>query len=118
MTTQSARNRRKGAAFELDVLKWVREVARLRAERLRLAGKLDEGDIAVDDVGLTYVFECKNEQKINLSGYMSEAIYEAHNYANARGLDPRDVMPVVVVKRRGRPVWESYVVTTLAEFLG
>lgn len=117
MTTQQARNRRRGASFELDVLKWVREVAGLPAERLRLAGVNDEGDLAVQDVGLTYVFEAKAEKQINLAGYITEAEREAANYAKARGLDPANVFPVVVVKRRNRPIGDSYVVTTLSSFL-
>lgn len=116
MTTASQRSRRKGASFELDVLKWIREETGLRAERLRLAGKNDEGDIAVDDVGLVYVIECKNEQKISLAGYVTESITEARNYAAARSLTVDDIMPIVVIKRRGRPIGDSYVLSTLTEF--
>jgi len=39
-------NKAKGAAFEIDVMKWFRSLGIL-AERLRLAGKDDEGDIVV-----------------------------------------------------------------------
>lgn len=107
--------RRKGSLFELDLLRWIR-AAGLKAERLRLAGIHDEGDVAVEDVGLTYVVEAKAEQKINLSGYIAEATVEAQNYAKARGLDPGRVMPIVVVKRRNKPISEAYVVCTLQEF--
>lgn len=113
----SSKSRRTGSEFELRVLRWVREVAGLPAERLRLAGRNDEGDIAVQDVGLVYLIEAKAEQKIDLSGYIREAEVEAVNYAKARGLDPETVMPIVVVKRRNQPVEKSYVVTTLAQFL-
>ncbi len=39
-------NKAKGAAFEIDVMKWFRGLGVL-AERLRLAGKDDEGDLVV-----------------------------------------------------------------------
>lgn len=117
MTSQNHRNRRRGAQFEMDVLRYVREKAGLPAERLRLAGKDDEGDVAVQDVGMVYVFEVKNAQKFDLSGWVGEAKREAANYARARGLDPATVMPVVVVKRRGKGTGEAFVVTTLDEFL-
>lgn len=112
MTTKS---RRIGSEWELRILRWVREQG-LKAERLRLAGKDDEGDIAVEDVGLTYVVEAKAEQKMDLSGYVREAEVEAVNYAKARGIDPERVMPIVIVKRRSQPVEKAYVVTTVDQF--
>lgn len=115
-TSQNAKNRRKGAAFELDVLAYIRSLG-LRAERLRLSGKNDEGDIAVVDGDLTYLIEAKNEQKLNLAGWVTEALTERQHYATKRGQDPADVMPLVVVKRRGRPIADSYVVVPLREFL-
>ena len=36
-------NKRKGAAFEIDVMKWFRKMGVI-AERLRLSGKEDEGE--------------------------------------------------------------------------
>lgn len=116
MTTQQAKNKRRGAQFEIDALAWVRAQG-LAAERLRLSGKNDEGDLVIHDEGLTYICELKNEQRINLAGYITEAVAEATNYAKARGLDPDAVMPIVIVKRRGRPVGDSYVVTRLSDFL-
>ena len=42
---------RKGAAFEIGVLKWLRS-RNVIAERMRLVGKKDEGDIvAISEVG-------------------------------------------------------------------
>jgi len=43
-------NKAKGAAFEIDVMKWFRGLGVL-AERLRLAGKDDEGDLVVVVLG-------------------------------------------------------------------
>lgn len=115
-TSQNAKNRRKGAQFETDVLAYIRSLG-LPAERLRLSGANDEGDIAVIDGDLTYLIEAKNEAKLNLAGWVTEAIIERQNYAKKRGLDPASIMPVVVVKRRGRSIADSYVVVPLKEFL-
>lgn len=116
MTTSRQAAKRKGSQYETDVVRRVRELG-LPAERLRLAGANDEGDVAVTDVGVVYIFECKAEQKMDLSGYVREAQVEAGNYAKARGLDPDTVYGVAVVKRRNRPIGESYVITTLDDFL-
>ena len=116
--TRQAYARRKGSSWETALVRWVREVAKLPAERLRLAGFADEGDIAVTDVdgGLVYLIEAKAEAKINLSGYMNEVHVERINYAKARGLDPETVMPIAVVKRRGYPIERAYVVCELQDF--
>lgn len=111
--------RRIGSKFETDVVAWLRSNG-LDAERLHLAGKNDEGDIAVIDHDaadpLRYVIEAKAERQISLGTYIGEVLTERHNYAVARGLMPDDIMPVVVVKRRGKSIGDSYVVTTLTEF--
>lgn len=117
MTSQQAKNRRRGASFELDVLKWVREQAKLPAERLRLAGKNDEGDLAVTDVDVVYVVEAKAARKFDLSGWVAESQAEAVNYAKARGLGRDAVWPLVVIKRPNRPIGQSFVLTTLEDFL-
>lgn len=99
----------------MDLLSWFRSIG-LPAERLRLAGKLDEGDLAVQDVGLTYVVEAKNEAKLNLTGYVREAQAEADNYAKARKLRRESVMPVVIVKKRNAPISDAFVIVPAAEF--
>lgn len=115
----STKSRRIGTDAELRALRYVREEAGLRAERLRLAGRLDEGDIAIEDDGddfLIYLAEVKAEQKIDLSGYVREVEAERLNYAKARAIMPDDVMPIVIVKRRNQPVEKWYVVTTMEHF--
>lgn len=112
----STAGKRRGAQFETDVLRWIRSQAGLPAERLRLAGKDDEGDIAVQDVGLTYLLELKATQKLDLAGAVAEVMTERVNYAKARGLDPATVMPLVVFKRRNHGIAKAYVVTTVEEF--
>ena len=123
MTTAS---RRKGSSWELDALKYIRTAGRL-IERLRLAGKNDEGDLVItfpdlrwmDQTGARHVvLEAKNEAKMNLAGYVREAQVEAENYAKARDLDMSDVHPAALVKRRNAGVGQAYVVMTLDNFLG
>lgn len=115
MTTRS---RRIGSDWEIRLTKWFRAVAKLPAEHLRLAGRNDEGDVAVTDLdgGIVYLIEAKAEVKIDLSGYMNEVHVEVVNYAKARGLNLDDVMPVAIVKRRGYPIERAYVVCELADF--
>lgn len=115
VTAQAAAKRR-GAAFELALVEYARSKG-FPAERLRLAGRNDEGDVAVQDDRFTYVLEAKAERSPDFSAAVREALVEEKNYAKARGLDPADVQGVAVIKRPGKSIGESYVITTLDEFL-
>lgn len=86
--------------------RWESEVARfLDLERLgSIHGKNDQGDLR----HLQWVIECKDEQKINLAGYMDEAILEAVNAGKS--------LTVAVVKRRRRSVEDAYAVMPLWVF--
>ncbi len=80
----------KGREAETAVVEWLRANGRPHAERRRLQGSADQGDIA----GLPYVVvEVKNEKSISLPGYLAELEAEIAN-ANAD-------TGVVIVKRRG-----------------
>lgn len=108
-------NGRKGAAFELGVLKWLRSHGAF-AERLRLSGKNDEGDIVAIIAGKTYILEAKNRKSITLPAFWEEALTEAKNYARARGLD--EVPPAyVVIKRRNASIQNAFVVQDLESWL-
>lgn len=108
-------NKTKGAAFEIDIVKLFRKIGHL-AERLRLAGKDDEGDLVATIAGKLYIFELKNVQKLDLPQFWREAEVEAKNYAKARGLE--QVPPAyVVVKRRNAPIEKSWVVCPLDQWL-
>ncbi len=111
----SAANKRKGAGFELGVLKWLRSKG-VSAERLRLAGKDDEGDIVAIVAGQPYVFELKATVKMDLPQFWREATLEAANYAKARNLD---VVPpaYVIVKRRMAGLEQSWVIQDLSQWL-
>ena len=108
-------NKAKGAAFEIDVMKWFRSLG-LLAERLRLAGKDDEGDIVVIITGKTYVLELKNTVKLSLPEFWRQAQVEALNYAKARGIG--EVPPAyVIVKRRNAGIEKSWVIQDLEQWI-
>ena len=108
-------NGRKGSAFEVAVLKWLRSRG-VFAERLRLSGSKDEGDIVAVIAGKTYVLELKNRKSISLPTFWDEAVKEAKNYAKARNLD---VAPpaFVVIKRRNTGIERAFVIQDLESWL-
>lgn len=106
---------RKGPRFETELLNGLRQSG-LSVERLRLVGKLDEGDLVIRDLDHVYVVEAKAEIRINLPGYIAEAKAEALNYVTARGIRFDDVTPIAIVKRRGRGWLDAYVVTDARTF--
>jgi Holliday junction resolvase len=111
----SSYGKRKGSAFETGILKFLR-LKGLMAERLRLAGKDDEGDIVCMVAGQPYVFELKATAKMDLPQFWREATVEAANYAKARGLDA--VPPAyVIIKRRMAGLDQSWVVQDLNQWL-
>ena len=114
----STASRRKGTEFETALVKHIRDRFGLRAERLRQSGAADQGDIAVDDVGLVYLIEAKAEKRITLSAYVTESETERGNYCRARSIPESGVMPLAVVKRPGKGIGQAYVVITLDEFFG
>ncbi len=114
----SSANKRKGAQFETDVLKWLREHDYISsAERLSKAGAKDEGDIVVKNLrDWAFILELKNRQKLDLPAFWSEAQVEAENYAKARGLSL--VPPAfVIVKRRGVGIGKSWVIQDLEQWV-
>jgi Holliday junction resolvase len=111
----SAKNKRKGSLFETGILKWLRSKG-LNAERLRLAGKDDEGDIVCIVAGQPYVFELKATVKMDLPQFWRETTTEANNYAKARGLD-KTPPAYVIVKRRNAGLEQSWVIQDLQQWL-
>lgn len=88
------------------------------AERIPKSGKKDEGDLVVRHQGMPYIFECKNEKKIDLSAYMKQAEAERDNWETARGYagDRLKAFFAAIVKRRNYSIEDSYVVMPLREF--
>ena len=108
-------NGRKGAAFELGVLKWLRSYG-INAERLRLSGQNDEGDIVAIIAGKTHILELKNRKSISLPAFWEEAVVESKNYAKARNLD--ETPPAfVIIKRRNSSIEKAFVVQDLDSWL-
>ena len=108
-------NKVKATAYESAMVKFFRKLGHM-AERLRLAGRADEGDIAAVIAGKTYVLELKNVKKIDLPQFWREAEVEAKNYAKARGLE--QVPPAyVIVKRRNASIEKSWVICPLDQWL-
>lgn len=97
----STANKRKGAKWELDVVKYLRRWWP-QADRKQAGSTLDRGDVS-DVPGWT--LECKAERAIDLAGYMGEAEEEARNAGTPYF--------AAVVKRRNKSVEEAYVVMPL-----
>jgi hypothetical protein len=112
----SRANKRKGADFEAALVEWFRSIGYI-SSRLARRGSKDEGDVAIDLGDYVIVIEAKNVKTMALSEWLTESQTEAGNYAEARGLDPARVIPLVVVKRRMKGVDKSYAVTELDTLL-
>ena len=108
-------NGRKGAKFETDVMRWLREHEAV-AERLTKAGAKDEGDLYVFLQGKTYIMELKNRKKLDLPAFWDEAQVEAKNYAKARGLS-KQPSAFVIVKRRNYGIEKSWVIQDLEQWM-
>jgi Holliday junction resolvase len=107
-------NRVKGSQFEVDVMKWFRKMGAV-AERLRLSGAEDEGDLVVIVAGETYIFELKNTKTLNLKEFWNEAQVEAENYAKHRNI--RKPLSYVLFKRRNAPIEQAWVIQNLTQWL-
>ena len=105
---------RAGKKYESDLMKYLRESG-FDAERLRLTGAEDEGDLLLRNGARRYVIEAKRTKGFNLAGWVKEAEVESYNYANHRGLGYPYFL--VVHYARGQGLGRSYVTTTLDEFL-
>lgn len=116
MPSNPARNKRKGAEWELSLLDYFRD-QHLVAERLRLTGRHDEGDLMVFlDAKTVLVVEAKNEQSFKPGTWINEANIEAANWATSRK-STLDVVPIVVAKRRRHGTGKAYVIMELDTFM-
>ncbi|WP_327175489.1 hypothetical protein OG599_09320 [Streptomyces sp. NBC_01335] len=118
IAARNRRNKRAGARWESELRDELRG-AGLDIERLRLTGTEDEGDHVVRRAPARHrrylIIETKNA-KFEPGTFMKEALRERDAFAAHRGLDPRDVEAVVVVRRRGASWRDAYVLSTVAEF--
>ena len=118
MLTQQASNKRRGAAFEIDLADHLVE-KEYDAQRLPRAGRNDIGDVFLKTVNDIYVIEAKaprRDGKIDLSGWIREALVEAENYRIAKKLKVAPT-PLVIIKASNKGIEESYVVQRLSDAL-
>jgi Holliday junction resolvase len=114
--TMANPNGRKGAQYETDVMKFLRSIPGVLAERLTKAGSKDEGDLVCVVAGKTYILELKNRKALSLPEFWAEAEVEALNYAKARGIGEVP-LHYVVVKRRNSGIEKSWVIQDLTQWL-
>lgn len=106
MTRSRATARQAGTKWETVIVNYLIERGWIHAERRRLAGNADRGDIA-GIPGLA--IEAKNTNRLDLASAVDEANAEAANCGAAHG--------VAWIKRKGRSgAAEGYVVMTGATF--
>jgi Holliday junction resolvase len=116
MATQQQSNKRRGAAFEIDLADWFID-NEYEAQRLPRAGRNDIGDVFLKTVNDSYVLEAKaprRDGKIDLSGWIREAQVEAENYRIAKKLKVAPT-PLVIIKASNKGIEESYVVQRLSD---
>ena len=96
--------KRKGDAFEREVIRVLRANGFPYAERvLRLGAHDDRGDI----IGVPgFHIDCKARRRFELSTWVDEVVTEA----------PEDAVPIIVLKRPGASPDRAYVIVELATF--
>ncbi|MFD7738078.1 hypothetical protein [Kitasatospora sp. NPDC059800] len=119
IAARNRRNKRRGASWEAELRDGLRE-HEFDIERLRLAGKDDEGDHVVRLPAPPrhrpfVVIEAKSA-KFEPGTFVKEALRERDAFAAHRGLDPADVDAIVAVRRRGANWRKAYVLTTVEEY--
>lgn len=104
--------RKKGTAFETDVVRYLRE-NKIGADRIPRTGSKDQGDVVVDGNPHDWILEAKNTRTMNVASAVDEAQREADNYNEAHF---SHVFGAAVIKRRMKGVEEAYVVMPLHVF--
>lgn len=116
------KNKAKGSDWERKTRVAIRERGH-QADKIALAGQLDESDIMVQimapdgSVERRIVVECKATAKFEYASFVNQAIAERDAYCKARGFDPKDYEAVVFYKRRQKGFWQGYAITTIDEYL-
>ena len=107
-----------GKKYQRDVMKYLREHG-WDAENLVLTGAEDEGDVLLRSPMPQcdrFVIECKREKGFHLADWVKQAQVEADNYRSHRDLNQHPGF-IVVHAARGKSLDQSYVTTTLKEWL-
>lgn len=108
---------RAGKKYESDLMKLFREERVGEIERLRLTGVEDEGDLIFINTDGRWIIEAKRRRTLDLAGWVREAEVERDNYARHRGWESDSIGFIVVHHARGKNIRQSYVTTTLEEWL-
>lgn len=116
--SSGAKNKRDGARFETELVAHLREAGH-DAERMRLTGKEDEGDIAVRiDGNMRLVIEAKAGKNLRPRyWYEEEAVPECRNYSARRGLEQGSAVPMLAMKSHGKNISKALVTMTLEDLL-
>lgn len=111
MTRSRRSARQAGTAFETSIVRHLATVVDDRIERRAKTGANDRGDITGWRIhGARIVAECKNHNRLNLAGWVTEAEVERGNDDALVGL--------VIHKRRGTTdPGDQYVTLTLRDLL-
>lgn len=116
----SAANKAKGTRFESEVAEYL-QAQGIDARRQPRTGVKDIGDIAFpinlhnfhpDSRLLNVIVEAKNRASLDLPTFIAESEVEARNWEE-KFPNAGPAIPVVVAKRRGKGVHQSYVVMSL-----
>lgn len=116
--TQQKSNKRRGAAFEIDLADWFISGWH-QAQRLPRAGRNDIGDVFLSTPNDSYVIEAKaprRDGRIDLSGWIREAQIEAENYRIAKKLKLAPT-PLVIIKASNKGIEDAYVVQRLGDVI-
>ena len=118
MTTPT-QNKRAGARWESQFRDEMRRHG-FKYEQLRLTGTNDEGDGYVtfdDDQGGYALCELK-AGAMHPADFVGQAIKERNTFAERRGIHPDDVQALAIIKARGKPWHQAYVLTTVEDYFG
>lgn len=117
----SAANKARGTLYESQIAQYLQE-QNVRAKRLPRTGVNDIGDVAfpIDTYSgrqsagdeVVIVVEAKNRKAMDLPTWIAESELEAQHYADKYPADG-ETIPIVVHKRRGKGVHQSYVTMSL-----
>jgi len=109
------KHKAKGTAFETLIKDYLISKDLPDARRAVLAGENDTGDIhgiQQESTLRNACLQCKNQKKLDLSGWLNATVEQARRLKNA--------LPVLVVKRSGKgakAIGDSYVVMRLNDFV-
>lgn len=118
MATQQQANKRRGAAWEIDLADWFMTQG-YEAQRLPRAGRNDIGDVFLKMPNDVYVIEAKaprRDGKIDLSGWLREAYLEAENYRKSKKMASAPT-PLVIIKASNKGIEDAYVVQRLGDVI-